>query len=100
MVVIGGAFRLVAVDGDVFTPFGETFLVQTSRGFKSSGFLADNSVVYPGPGQEGLLRFDVDESHWPQIACDVVGRNLTRAEWDRYVGGTYHAACPQFPIGD
>jgi WD40 repeat protein len=100
MVAIAGAFRLVAVEGDNFTPFGETFLVDTSRGYKSSGFLADNSVIYPGPGDKGLLRFDVDETHWPQIACDLVGRNLSRAEWDRYVGGTYHTACTQFPPGE
>ena len=99
MVAIAGAFRLVAVDEDVFTPFGETFVVATDRGFKSSGFLADNTVLRPGPGETGLLRFDVDESHWPQIACAVVGRNLSRAEWDRYVGGSYHIACPDFPSG-
>jgi hypothetical protein len=97
---IGGAFRLVAVDGDVLTPFGETFLSDTGRGLSSSGFLDDGSVLQPGPGLVGLLRFDLDESHWPEIACDVVGRNLTLAEWDRYVGGSYHAACSQFPAGD
>jgi WD40 repeat protein len=94
----GGTFRLVKVDGDVLTPVGDAFVTHSGqRGYQTRSFLADGSLLFPGPGDKGLLRFDLDESHWPEIACDVVGRNITRAEWDRYVGGAYHAACPEFP---
>ena len=30
-------------------------------------------------------------------ACLEAGRNLTHAEWDKYIGGSYRATCPQWP---
>ena len=35
---------------------------------------------------------------WERHACAVAGRNLTRAEWRQYVGGTtYRVTCPGQP---
>jgi hypothetical protein len=72
---------------------------RSSRSTPSTWTKPKWAVLVPAAGDAGLLRFDVDETHGPQIACDLVGRNLTRVEWSRYVGGTYHAACAQFPPG-
>jgi hypothetical protein len=33
-------------------------------------------------------------------ACHIAGRNLTRPEWDTYIGdlAPYHATCPEYPV--
>lgn len=38
---------------------------------------------------------------WPAQLCDRAGRNLTRVEWDEYLGAQpYRRQCPQWPSGD
>ena len=46
----------------------------------------------------GVLTWSLDPSALSQAACDVAGRNLTRPEWDTYIGhlDSYHQICPQF----
>jgi DNA-binding SARP family transcriptional activator/WD40 repeat protein len=46
-----------------------------------------------------LMRWNLDQSTWAGIACEAAGRNLTRAEWDRYLAnaGRYRATCPDLP---
>jgi WD40 repeat protein len=48
-------------------------------------------------GFVGIWSLDPDD--WAEAACDVAGRNLTQAEWDRYLptGEPYHVTCPQWP---
>ncbi len=43
--------------------------------------------------------WDLDPAHWRAAACLEAGRNLTRAEWDLYIGGDYRETCPQWPAG-
>ena len=45
-----------------------------------------------------LLRIPLNPEHWIERACEVVGRNFTQEEWDRYVpgGGEVWSACSQF----
>jgi DNA-binding SARP family transcriptional activator/WD40 repeat protein len=42
----------------------------------------------------------LDPAALSDAACAVAGRNLTRAEWDTYIGdlAPYHATCPQYPV--
>ena len=48
---------------------------------------------------EGIVVWDLDPAHWVEAICQSVGRNLTRAEWDEYVGdlAAYRTTCPEFP---
>jgi len=48
----------------------------------------------------GIVVWDLDPQHWMSAACEVAGRNLTRDEWDLYIGdlAEYHQTCPQFPL--
>jgi hypothetical protein len=48
---------------------------------------------------EGIVIWDLDPDHWVDAACQVAGRNLSRAEWDQYMGdlAPYHRTCPEFP---
>jgi hypothetical protein len=50
---------------------------------------------------EGLRRWNFDFSTWPAIACERAGRNLTAAEWSRYMPADepYHVTCSQYPSG-
>jgi WD40 repeat protein/DNA-binding SARP family transcriptional activator len=42
----------------------------------------------------------LDPERWEALACAIAGRNLTPAEWQRYLNGrTYRATCPQWPPG-
>ncbi len=47
--------------------------------------------------QDGTVTFwNVD---WQSQVCEVVGRNLTQIEWERYLpsGQSYHKTCPNWP---
>ena len=45
-----------------------------------------------------LLRWDLAVDHWVDEACAISNRNLTRAEWTRFLGTTagYRKTCPGF----
>ncbi|MEO8265487.1 MAG: BTAD domain-containing putative transcriptional regulator [Ilumatobacteraceae bacterium] len=48
----------------------------------------------------GIAIWDLDPDSWVIAACELANRNLTREEWESYIGAPaeYHATCPQFPI--
>jgi WD40 repeat protein len=51
-------------------------------------------------GDDGNLNFwDLLPVTWEVKACQLAGRNLTRTEWDQFVGGDYRRTCPQWPEG-
>jgi hypothetical protein len=43
-------------------------------------------------GNRAGRRYPMDVATWLDEACAVVGRDLTRAEWDRYLPGRPYAA--------
>ena len=47
---------------------------------------------------QGIVVWDLDPDHWIDGACAIAGRNLTRTEWDQYIGdlASYRATCPQY----
>jgi hypothetical protein len=55
--------------------------------------------LYYGPPDGPVVYYDFDPASWEATACRSAGRNLTRAEWDRYLAtlGEYRATCPQYP---
>ncbi len=52
-----------------------------------------NSIWVASSGN--VLNIPLDPAQWVDQACDVVGRDLTQAEWERYVPGDQqrHSAC-------
>jgi WD40 repeat protein len=50
----------------------------------------------------GVQVWDLEPDTWRDAACRLVGRNLTRDEWERYLppGQRYHTTCAQWPPGD
>ena len=85
------SIRLVDVrDG---APLGEPIWA-SDVGFGFSGFAPDGSVlVMPGP--TGAVILDLEVGHWRDAACELAGRQLTRAEWDQYLpsAGGYAPSC-------
>ena len=47
-------------------------------------------------GNDGsVVLWDLDLAHWARRACDVAGRNLSRAEWREFLGDRrYRRTCP------
>jgi WD40 repeat protein len=43
-----------------------------------------------------VIRYNLDESTWPHVACAMAGRNLTNAEWSQYFAkfGERRPTCP------
>jgi hypothetical protein len=49
--------------------------------------------------RQGLVIWDIDTDRSMSAACRIAGRNLTRAEWNRYIGdlAPYRQTCPEAP---
>jgi WD40 repeat protein len=44
-----------------------------------------------------LIFWDLRAASWEARACALAGRNLTRTEWDQFVGGDYRRTCSEWP---
>ncbi len=67
-------------------------------------FRPDGSILATcgkGVGIAGTVRFwDMDPEAWKARACAIAGRNLTQAEWVRYLPDVpYEITCKQWPAG-
>jgi WD40 repeat protein len=88
---LGLKFRLVDVAGR--EPVGES-IPNTPTGFGVAGFSPDGHQLAL-PDAAGTALWDLDLTRWRRGACTLAGRDLTRAEWDRYFGaaGDYRRTC-------
>jgi WD40 repeat protein len=60
-------------------------------------FSLDNSVLFSGTDAGTIARWNIEE--WKQLACQLTGRNLTRAEWEQFFPtDSYRATCEQYPL--
>jgi DNA-binding SARP family transcriptional activator/WD40 repeat protein len=77
-------------------PIGDPFPSKGAFGFAT--VTPDGSTLVTGDGQR-VVAWDLDQTAWPAIACQVAGRNLTGAEWARYLpnAGPRRATCPDHP---
>jgi hypothetical protein len=85
--------------GDALNP--PKGMADAVRGFRERGMaMREDGKAAVALSDGGLVSWDLDPDHWEAKACDIAGRNLTPAEWTKYVGelDRYHAMCPQFPV--
>jgi WD40 repeat protein len=63
-------------------------------------FSADRTSVLMS-GTTGLMRWSVTPADWADRGCRAAGRNLTKAEWARYLPADepYRKTCPAFAAG-
>jgi WD40 repeat protein len=86
--------------GDAFaTPTGMADAVYGHRGTGVT-LRQDGKAAVALSADGGVVSWDLDPAHWETKACDIAGRNLTKAEWDKHIGtlDQYHAICPQFAV--
>ena len=118
-VLAGGAGLIDAVfsaDGRTIIGFGlrgEVRIVDVASGDQlgpalvvADEFTSDVSTTLVGTrlvvggSERAVVAYELDPDRRAELACAVVGRNLTRAEWDRYLDGLgddYRATCPEYP---
>jgi WD40 repeat protein len=61
-------------------------------------FSPDGSSLATTWYDDSLTVFELDPREWRRRACEIAGRNLTRTEWEQYVGDEpYRPTCRQWP---
>jgi len=68
-------------------------------------FSLDGKQLVSGSGltSASLVLWQVDPQAWKERACQIVSRNFTLAEWNKYFGDRqepYHKTCDQWPEGN
>jgi WD40 repeat protein len=86
-------------DAATLAPIGEP-LSHPHHGTYSLARSPDGTTAVDGTYAGVAQVWDVDIERWVATACRIAGRNLTRAEWRRYLPGQpYRRTCPQWPEG-
>jgi WD40 repeat protein len=64
-------------------------------------FSGDGKRLASGSAPDSIFVWDVDPSAWEREACRIANRNLSAAEWERYLGAdvVYRCTCPGLPAG-
>ncbi len=101
--------RLLATGGDDGTarlwyvasgqPFADPLIDYTDP-VRTVTFSPDGNLLVT-TGSDGTARLWAAPRTWISHSCELVGRNLSQEEWDRYVGAgaQYVRHCPQYPSG-
>ncbi len=57
-------------------------------------------MLASGSHDKTILLWDMNPQSWIEKSCQRANRNLTRDEWDQYIGDAlpYQAVCPNLPI--
>jgi hypothetical protein len=74
----------------------DTDLMGAGAAFRSDGLAAAAAT------RQGIVSWDLDPQRWVEAACNLTFRNMTQAEWDRYIGdlAEYRETCPQHSAGE
>ncbi|HEY2296015.1 MAG TPA: TIR domain-containing protein [Thermoanaerobaculia bacterium] len=102
----GDRIAASSLDGTIFL-WGVKSRAEIGTGLQGEGSL-QNVAFHPTGGylvsgtDQSLLRFDLHSSNLQEMACQIVRRNLTDAERERFLHWDifYHRACLKFPDDD
>ncbi len=81
-------------------PTGQEIARMTHHNVRSVAFISDGRYVSSGSYMGDVRVWKWLSEDLIADACSRVTRNLTRIEWQQYIGATlpYHAVCPEMPI--
>jgi DNA-binding winged helix-turn-helix (wHTH) protein len=98
LLVLGFDRTLHLYDVETRTQLGDAIPVGVS--FAGAALRGDGLEATVATDQ-GIAAWDLDPDHWVDGAGQIAGRNLTRAEWDQYIGRleAYRRTCSAFPGG-
>jgi WD40 repeat protein len=84
------------IDLDAGRPIGPPLPI----GALSASWLTHDGKALLTSSPNGGARWSIDPRRWREEACALAGRNLTEAEWRRYLpnAGQRHATCPDNPL--
>jgi WD40 repeat protein len=83
-----------ARSGDRIGPF----LRDHGDGARSVAFRSDGAVLASAGLDGRVILWDTSPESWAQRACHVANRNLSLAEWRKYLGEReYQQTCPELP---
>jgi WD40 repeat protein len=106
---VGGGVRVW--DAATGVPYGDQELVGSDKPASSKpsfdiptpvtgAFSRDGRTFVTGGTDTLPMLWHIDPASWPRTACTVAGRNLTKAEWNRYLPGEkYRRTCAEFGAG-
>ena len=62
-------------------------------------FSPDGKKIFSGSDDETLRIWDASPESWAKKACNIVNRNFSHAEWQRFIGDAlpYQKTCPDHP---
>jgi WD40 repeat protein len=80
-------------DVETHQPIG--FLPGQQKAIKSVAFSPKGGLLASADEDGSIIFWEVDNQAWTSRACGIANRNLTRAEWDTYLGNRpYRKTCP------
>jgi WD40 repeat protein len=91
---------LVIILWDVVSrePIGK-LLTENANGITCVAFSPNGESLASGTWDGTIIMWDLNPQSWINQSCQIVGRNLTRAEWAKYfLGEEYRKTCQQWEL--
>lgn len=92
------SYEFALYDTKTGQPFGKTFR-EHDAAITALVFHPNGKLLFSGSQDNTVVVHDLDVNNWLKRACTLANRNLTQAEWKRYLSGSYQRTCPEFPDG-
>ncbi len=90
---------IILWDVKTHQPLGEPLTGHKNQ-VLSVAFSPDGNTLASGGEDQNIILWDVNKESWLKRACQIAGRNFTKAEWQKYLGDRpYEKTCPQYPEG-